>query len=324
MSRPNIFHNLVKDENSTTELLCNAMRYAPFRHAFLALFLSASRSSQIADDDIETQVRLDQCKPDLVIDGDDVCALVEVKVEEHCRLTANQPDGYFNCLLKDKRPERWLVFLVPRNWFYLEDLKESLRLLNAAHIGSGVQTCIVYWEVVLDVIETSSLQNPRLSAILHEFAALLSSWFLPRPIMFSKDNIRTLFSKDFAIAFSDLLDLIKQVGAKGRMLCKCSERGIGELYFKNADGEDLLWVGFWPSFWKAEGTPLCFGVHDDWSEKIKKTFREVYGRQTKSFEGWTVGWMPQEDLESSNALEKTWQQVNSILQAMLKTNVNVV
>jgi hypothetical protein len=268
MSRSTVFDNLVTNENSATELLCNAMRFDPLRRALLALFFSDEGGSEIGDDDIHTQVSVDQGRPDLVVANDDVCAFIEVKVVEHCGLTLNQPDGYFKCLLKDKRPQRWLVFLVPSGWVYSDSLNRSLKLLGDTYPGCGIQTRIVHWEAVIAVFRTTSLRNERLSPILDEFTGLFSSWFEPRSIMFSKDNVQTLFSKDFAAAFSDLLELIRQIGAKGRTICKCSERSFGELYFKNDQGEYLLWLGFWPDFWKKEGIPLSFGVKNDWSEGV--------------------------------------------------------
>ena len=139
--------------------------------------------------------------------------------------------------------------------------------------------------------------------------------------MFSKDNVQTLFSKDFAAAFSDLLELIRQIGSKGRTICKCSERSFGELYFKNDHGEYLLWLGFWPDFWKKEGIPLSFGVKNDWSEWVQETFRRVYGFETKQFDGWTVGWVPQQELESSKPLGKAWERISPVLQALAETKV---
>jgi len=321
MSRISIFDNLVTNENSATELLCNAMRFDPLRRALLALFFSDECSMKVRDDDTDTQVSLDAGRPDLVVANDDVYAFIEVKVEEHCRLTGNQPGGYFNSLLSDKRPQRWLVFLVPSGWFYHSQLKESLTQLNDAHVGSGIQTRVVHWEAVLDVLEKTSIQNAALSPVLGEFTALFSSWFLPRSIMFTKDNVQTLFSKEFAVAFSDLLELIRQIGNTGRRLCKCSERAFGELYFKNDDGEYLLWVGFWPDFWKREGLPVAFGVKDDWPEWVQETFRRVYRFETRSFDGWTMGWVPQQELESSKPLERIWERISPVLQALASTKV---
>jgi len=126
---PNIFHNLVTDEDPTTELLCNLMRFAAFRRPLLARFVSDVMAAQIRYEDIETQVDLDgHGRPDLVITNDNIHALVEVKVTQHRELTDNQPDGYFSFLSKDKTPERWLVFLVPKGWQHLSPDISRLRL----------------------------------------------------------------------------------------------------------------------------------------------------------------------------------------------------
>ena len=162
----NIFHNLVTDEDSTTELLCNLMRFAAFRRPLLARLLSEACASQIVYDDIDTQVDLrGSGRPDIVIKNEDVCALVEVKVTQYQGLTDNQPDGYFSFLLNDETRERWLLFLVPKDWIHLGSLNESLARLTAANRAGGIRTGVVYWDDVLTVIEENDLQalNPFLA-----------------------------------------------------------------------------------------------------------------------------------------------------------------
>ena len=323
MSRSSVFHNLVTSENTATELLCNAMRFDPLRRALLALFFSDACSSKVAGDEIDTQVSLAQGRPDLVVDNEEVYAFVEVKVEEHCGLTVNQPNGYFNRLAEDPRAQRWLVFLVPSSWHYFKELRDALESLNHAHVGAGIQTRVVHWNAVVDVFREISVQHEELRPILNEFVALFSPWFSPRPIMFSKDSVRTMFSKDFATAFSDLMELIQQIGARGRTLCRCSRRSPWELYFRNDAGEDLLWVGFWPEFWKEEGLPLCFGVKDDYPQQVQEAFTRIYRNETKLFDHWTVGWVTPEDLESNNPLEGVWQRIHPVLQALLQVSASV-
>jgi hypothetical protein len=164
MPRANIFDNVVTNENSMTELLCNLMRLSPaFRRALLARFLSDQCSSRISEAEIYTQEGLDGCgRPDLIIRNEEVFALIEVKVQDHCGLTRNQPDGYFEALLKDDRPRRWLVFLVPKDWPHLAFLKERLELLSAAHTKSEITTRIVIWEDVLEVIQANMLGDRAL------------------------------------------------------------------------------------------------------------------------------------------------------------------
>src|SRR5947209_693451 len=92
----NIFHNLVTDENSTTELLCNLMRFSAFRSLLLTRFLSEACASNISFDDIETQPYLaDQVRPDLIISNDRVCVFIEIKVTQFREVTSTQPNGYF-------------------------------------------------------------------------------------------------------------------------------------------------------------------------------------------------------------------------------------
>ena len=101
--------------HSTTELLCNLMRFAAFRNPVLAhLLLGSSCVDSIEFDDIDTQITLTGSgRPDLVIYNDKIYALVEIKTEKSRGLTDHQPDSYFDHLLKETARERWLVFLVP-------------------------------------------------------------------------------------------------------------------------------------------------------------------------------------------------------------------
>jgi len=77
----NIFHNIVTDENSTTELLCNLLRFDVFRVPFLELILPGIDSSEIAWDHIETQIDHGEFgRPDIQIRNGSILALIEVKV----------------------------------------------------------------------------------------------------------------------------------------------------------------------------------------------------------------------------------------------------
>ena len=54
----NVFYNIVTNENSTTELLCNLMRFPEFRVQLLGLILPGANLSGVGWDDIDTQVDL--------------------------------------------------------------------------------------------------------------------------------------------------------------------------------------------------------------------------------------------------------------------------
>ena len=93
----NVFHNIVTDENSTTELLCNLLRFDDFRAPFLKLILPDFDSSEIAWDHIETQIDHGKFgRPDIQIRNGSLLALIEVKVVASLDTTKNQPDGFVN------------------------------------------------------------------------------------------------------------------------------------------------------------------------------------------------------------------------------------
>ena len=129
-----------------------------------------------------------------------------------------------------------------------------------------------------------------------------------------------LFSRDFAEAFWRLLELIEQVRNKGRNYKARSDGGMG-FYFRSDGGANILWFGFWAGPWRDEGAPLWFGVSDGFPEWARDSFGEAYRGKTKRLETcWTLGWVPQEDLESIDAAEKVWQRLDPILQAISRAN----
>jgi hypothetical protein len=319
----NVFHNLVTDEDSTTELLCNLMQFAAFRRPLLTQILSEKSAAQVTFEDIDTQLDLKGSgRADIVIKNDEILALVEVKVTQFQGLTDNQPKGYFSYLLKDKTPKRWLLFLVPQAWVYLSDLEASLKSLTVSNRDGGVLSKVVFWEDVLDVIEKNDLQ--AMNPFLGDFYDLLVARLRPPAIVFSTREVLMLFSKEFPTALSKLDQLIVQIKDKGsaytssfqrsRTLCP-EEYG---LYFRNARDDRVLWFGAWTKFWMQEGLPLCFGVDDKWPDAVRKAFHSSYKGDTKRCEDWTLGWVTQDAWDSKNAVEQVWRQLAPVLEAVTK------
>jgi hypothetical protein len=315
----NIFHNLVDDEPSTTELLCNLMRFTAFRRLLLGRFLTEACAPKIEFEDVATRARLGEgdC-PDIVIANSDVYAFLEVKIDTQRGLTQRQRDGsYLKLLSKDRRPERWLVFLVPEGWEFLELTEKLLGGIDNDH-PDGVHTRIRFWKRdVLDVIEMSGLQE--LNQIVSEFTLLLSPQF--RLIAFSKEEVRMLVSKELGTAIWKLFGVVEKIREKSKQKgYKQSSTLTGEIYFRNSAGENILWFGVWPDFWKERGFPLSFGVEDRWGEKVVDSFRKAYramGRDATDFKFnkgvWTLGWVTDEVLQNDNVADDVWQQIEALL-----------
>lgn len=321
--RSNIFHNIVTDEDSTTEVLCNLMRFGAFRRLLLAKLFSPECAATISFDDIGTQVDLGSFgRADIAISNGNVSAIVEVKVEQYCGLTDNQPNGYLSYLAKERAAERWLVFLVPTQWMHFRYLEEALNLSSTAK--RGIRTRVLSWEDVVTVIEESDLQE--LSPFIDEFYQLLLARIRPTPIVFSAPEVVMLFSKEFPNALSKLDGLIGEIQKKSNMYRSQQQRARAlcpeeyGLYFSNARNQQVLWFGAWTEFWKEEGIPLCFGVDDKWPAPVRDAFRTAYKGTTKRFQKWTLGWVPQEVFASENAVDKVWGQLAPVLEAVVSAD----
>jgi len=311
----NVFYNLVTDENSTTELLCNLMRFEAFRLSFLRLFLSDAAASDLHWDDIDTQVELPSgCRPDLQIKNERFIALIEVKVSPGLGLTQNQPTAYIEYLLSEDFPERWLVFLVPKAWAH----RSSLNLLLEGNAG-GVHTQIVYWEDIVNAIERDNLGATN--EFLNEFCQLLVARVAARPVTFSAKEVPMLFSTEVPTALSKLQQLIDGVRGRGtvykvqpsasKALCP-TEYGM---YFRDSLGKDVFWFGVWTKFWMENNRPLCFGVSETWHLSVQQAFLQAYNGPTKRFERYIVGWIEAEVLAKQDAVDQAWAVLSPLVEA---------
>src|SRR5579863_4468567 len=134
MPKESIFHKLIKNENSYSQLLCNMMRReGDFRGDFLDQF-SKHLKERVKASDIRTQVRLPKCgQADILIRSDKLCMIVEVKTESHRGVTDRQglldnPQSYQAWLEEQKAAgsEAWLVFLVPETWKNLPEKEQEI------------------------------------------------------------------------------------------------------------------------------------------------------------------------------------------------------
>ncbi len=137
-----------------------------------------------------------------------------------------------------------------------------------------------------------------------------------------------LFSNDIPTALSSLERLITGIQERSTIYNSEPSRSKGicpnehGLYFKDAQGNKVLWFGVWMPFWKEHSKPLCFGVADTWSSAIRETFRTSYTGPTKHFKGYTVGWIDKDFLACGNAVEEVWKILNPIVKALIEASSN--
>lgn len=334
MPRDSIFYKLVTNEDAYTQLLFNLMvRFDDFRKRVLGLFLNENQALRIAQNEIRTQTVLLECgRPDIVIRTAEICALLEVKVNLGRGLTANQDvtasddgdvKGYVRFLLDAHAPERWLVFLVPKDWTHRSKVQSSLELLKKTH--PSIAPKIVTWEQVLDVVR--AMGQPR-DLLVEEFRKLLSDRF--GYVMFSTEEAGML-TNDFATAYRTvrkleaLVDETRaQAGNYRSEKTSPRERDEYGVYFYNADGKCVLWFGIWLDFCERKGFPLCFGIRDDWKQSVpelEKSFAASCNDTPIPFDGWTVIGIHPQTLDDKPA-EAIWGRLKPVLESVAGVGVN--
>lgn len=318
----NMLRGVVRDENTHTKLLYNLMQLDDLRGPLLTLLFKSGSCALAAHLDMETQAKLDDncgCA-DLVIDKDpDVCAILEVKLLQSCGLTGNQPDAYIRFLSGKRRTERLLTFLVPRRWKY----RNRLHSLFNNSKDRSVSTRIVEWEELVDLLESKQLSN--LNPILTEFRNLLVGRYKTKPVNFSTGEVEMLFSKETAAAVSKLYELIEKVREKSDGYNQTGQRSDPHgIYFHDSQNEEIFWIGNWPEFWRETGNPMAFGVSKTAPSSVRTAFGESYkGTKVVFNDGnaeYTVGWISEQDLSAPDAVEKVWNHLAPVLEAVSKAS----
>lgn len=311
-----IFHNILTDENSATQLLCNLLQFGDFRAVFLELILPGVDSSEVVLGDIDTQVVDDKCgRPDIRIRNESILALIEVKVETNTDCTENQPKGYMDFLREQTEPIRRLVFLVPSDWFKLGQLKRELRSLESIGVdGRRVDTSIVTWDDVVRMIDAHVHTLDKGKPFIEEFHRRLVGWVVSAPMLFKPEKIGRLQQ-----VVGGIRRISEAKGFKVRREGPGSSRKYGlydGLYFQNLESKDVFWFGLWGFFWEEHGFPLCFGVKDKWGIEVKKAFRSNYVGDMRSFNlGYTLGVIDEQVLDRPDAETEIWTFIEPIVKA---------
>jgi hypothetical protein len=310
-----VFHNVVTDENSTTQLLCNLLQFDDFRAPFLELILPGVDSSEVVWGHIDTQIVYDKCgRPDIRIRNESVLALIEVKVGQNTDCTENQPKGYMDFLRERNEPIRRLVFLVPSDWFKLDELRRELQSLQSIGAdGRRVDTSIVTWDDVVKMIDAYVHVLDKGKPFIEEFRRRLVGWVVPKPMAFKSDEIGMLQQV--------IVGIKRAAEAKGY---KVRREGPGEsreygfwdgLYFLNLGSKDSFYFGVWGLFWEEHGFPLCFGVRETWGKEVEKAFIVTYERGVKPYRKYLLGEIDKQVLDRPDVVSEIWSFIEPIVKA---------
>jgi hypothetical protein len=245
----NLYHKIIDNEDKLTELLANLLQFSAFKDVFSNFVAEQLGFPDFSFrySDVETQKKCDKvCKPDLIIENESFCILIECKIYNGRKLTKHQPVSYLSYLdsLTDKKCA--LIFLIPYYYEY-----EKLILQRAT--ASKIQPKLVYWtELIKQIQNKISGQNV---AVKH-FVLLLRAWFEVHPVRFSKEEIMILQNREFPATLSKLIELTDEIYYKFHKPFKLqylsNQYGFG-YYIKNQNGNYLLWFGCFYDYWATQG-----------------------------------------------------------------------
>lgn len=333
MQTPNIFDNIVKNEDTLTYLLVNMLRMKKFREAFLEVVFKKTENDlkeitvdlnkiKIDYNDITAQHNtVENGRPDIVIENDDVSYFIEVKVSKSTGLTDNQPVGYLQELLQKNQKNKGLILLAPRGYKHLKVYTEGLKNKNRLFTNE------IVWKSIINQIEIDELElwNP----IISEFHKLLKHWFLAPPIILNLKNIETMYTSDTPTAISKIVKIVDEVvkelnkGFDGIYKKKHITHEYG-CYIPIANLKDTpLFFGEWFPYWKKSGNPFCICILTE-EILVKNAFVNICNKmhfpEPELFDNWHVTYLPKNEIGANDIklVEKITDKINEMVSEMNK------
>ena len=266
MARNNLFQNIVNDENSFTELLCNLlnMNYIQFKEIFFEFLGIKNPEKYEFDTQYRTEKGQKNGRPDLFISSDDDIIFIEIKTN-NTGLTKNQPKGYLKELGKLDFKNKYLYFIVPKYYSHIDELNDKLLKYKT---DSKIHTDKLFWDNFFEH-SRKSFSSEKTNDILSEFFQLLKDWFgynhinLPRKGEIDM-NVKE-FGKlllDFEKTVCNIENLISSNGFKTKRY-KCNGGEIGfDIYDKK--GEYIGSFEIWTELWAKNGDIFVFITENDY------------------------------------------------------------
>ncbi|NHN35630.1 PD-(D/E)XK nuclease family protein [Paenibacillus agricola] len=294
------------------------MAYKPFRDLFLSLFLNNEELERFEYDHFQTQytVKLNNCRPDIVLTNDEYEILIEVKTSDS-GLTENQPVTYLQHLSEAGEKKKFLIFLVPSNYAYQHIWTSKSSEFTSGVASSNIQTQILYWSDLIHAIKKSELY--LVSEKVNDLYDLLKMWFEVKKITFTNSEVSCMFKAEIPSTLSKLYSIVNAVkkycGKSFKSKPITSNYLEYGVFFQDDTGKDLLYFGVWYDFWEKHGSPLCYGVFSEWSEQTVNKFESKHETLIEH-DGFLMTVVPEIIIRSENCSEEIAQLIYNELVAL--------
>jgi len=337
----NIFYNVIRNETSLTEVLCNLMQYKIFRNLFLNFVNDKTKNLNLDFDDIkyknfdtekdfniqEDEIDKNVGRGDLILNIDKVDYIFEIKIENTTRTTKNQPDGYLKYLKKQNQHEykKRLFFIIPKGYLHkknLDKLKEN----------------ILYWEDFLETIEKAELN--KVNILIEEFCKILNvNWFYYEEIEFISQELNLLLNQNkiegtkllenmnvpnLMKKLFSIVDEVKLDTNKNPTAVKHNSDYYG--YFLKNKSYDIpekwtFWFGIDFELWAEKNVPIAIQIilnNDEEMIKVKKQLSlEEYNSKDSDI---TIYYFPLNNqiFQSENIAKELKKEIEKLLEKIKK------
>ena len=332
----NIFEDVLNRENALTDALRNFLKYPPVREALWQTLPIPENVRKRVNfsliEAIETRPShsRDLGEPDLVLYGSDFILVIEVKVRQDRDLTDDhQQEAYVSWIEKEIRDTQkemgFVVFLIPDDYHHsdlLDSCIEQARTRLCSSNNSNIQILdSIKWKTLIKAFESQNM--PSLNELTREFYDHLSERFIPKPVIFSTEEICLMYSKETASGIPKLMNIVEQV--KDNL--KSSEAQVSKIqpynygYYAISSERVYFYFGIWWQFWAEYGFPLCVAISSEENEAIQIAFREQYENRDEKFEEdeedgeWLVAGykLPEPDKDCSKLIAKIVTDIENLL-----------
>ncbi len=322
----NIFYRAVKkDENHTTDLFCNLLKYDFIRDYLLKFFKLPVENLEYENIDTQKKIEENKKEPDITIKNKDIYCFFEIKVK-NSQLQSSQINEYLSELEKEEK--KLLIYLIPENYNFKNEINKGIKNKDYAKI--------YYWEDFIRYIENSDL--PQSNILISEFIAFLKSVLGKQDLSLTLNlEEMALFQnpKDLIIAKSLLDKLykiidesVKQVDAKLQNkisnTIKYDDENQYGVMFKDKENQNLLFFALWFGVYNRNNDCsdylFCYGIGDETSDepfidKYVKRFKEFGVNECAGSKGWQIKNFDKYDL----AIDKENELIENISKKLIYT-----
>lgn len=322
----NIFEGVLRLEDSLTDALRNFLKYQSVRDALWRTLPENVRESVDFSLIEDTQTRSSgghsEGIPDLVLYGFDFILVIEVKIgagltDEH------QQNAYVPWIKKECRDSQkemgFVVFLTPDD-YPRDELKPCIeqgrRLCRSNNSNIQVHDPIaITWQKFVTEFEAQDMRS--LNELIREFYDHLSERFIPKPVIFSTEEVRLMHTRETASGILKLMNIVGKV--KDNLDLDSSKvtgphRGDGYAYNFFSSEKVYFHFGIWWQFWAEHGLPLCVAIKNENNQSIQ-AFRKQYGTRVLLFEKWLVfGYnLPEPGTDCSELIDEIGKDIEALL-----------